>query len=226
MKRTFAFLLAACLLAGALTACGGASQRGPAGAAGLLGQEEIALYESLFFTEPSGLLAGLGLKEEDVDRQDKALEEAGLWLLREPREIAGTPFKAMLMTSPSQPEGLYGVWFQASFSDSATARQALLRLYEEAVALYGEPGTFPGFEEDAYLSRQLQDPKSGFEDWLLGDMTDLRLSFYSAGGDGSSQAGYFSTIEIQYRVQSFVDGERLSADEIVARVRQIQQKQP
>ncbi len=195
-------LMAVLLLAvTALAACGG-----PKPAQGLLTEDEIGKLENLYLSDRDTALKGLGFSEKDLDTEGDGYEfltSAGAYPLKSSRSIDSTNFRQILLTSVGSPEGLYGMYFQASFDtqeEAGAAREALISAVSE---LYGEP---------AYPDTQR---------WKAGEVTELAL--HQITGPGDNEGPY--TLRLEYSVPAVVDGRRLSGEEIAERVRSVQEKQ-
>lgn len=191
----------------ALGACGA-----PEKSSGLLTDEEIGKLESLYFTDSGAALEGLGLSENDLDRDSEdyeSLSSAGAYPLKESRSIAGVDFRQIFLTSVTQPEGLYGVRFLALFTDEQEAQDAMQAIRDKAAELYGEPS------------------EVGVESWKAGELTELELRFCDAStaANYSPDWDYRYSLTLDFRVPSVVDGRLLTGDEILEMVRNAQQKQ-
>lgn len=193
MKK-LSLLLALCLLLLALPACGNKKPEG------LLSQDEIAKYESLYFSDNDAMLKELALGPEDVNTEEKM---PGLWPLKATRPVDGNGFRQALLVSETEPMGLYGVrLFSASISHDR-ALELAQSLYDNAVELYGRPGTYPGTE--ARLSEGLENGSGGMETWDVGEKTTLTLRLTAASevdGDGD-----MDTLELTYQVRTLRDGQ-------------------
>jgi len=217
-RRLSIVLLALTLVMGACTA---------SAPSGLLSGNEVSKYESLYLTGNEHVLEQLGFTNDDLDTGVKDYDfwqEAGAFPMKEPRNMGGTDFQQLVLTSITEPEGLYGVRFSAKFMEKTEAQEAVKAIYEQAVELYGEP-TSDG-ASPSYLSSQLEDPESGFETWEAGRFTEMRLSLSDATeyANFSPDWDFRYTVEVEYRVPRIVDGKLLSPDEILERVRSIQQE--
>lgn len=218
MKK-LSLLLALCLLLLALPACGNKKPEG------LLSQDEIAKYESLYLTGNDSLLKDLNLSEADVDTQAEGYENlrsGGVIPLKDARAIAGTDYQVLLMTAVTQPEGLYGVQFRVQLRDADQAKKVLNAVYPLILERHGEPDTY---STEKQLSQQLDAPASGFDTWALGGVTELnvRLTNYEEAANFSPDWEYRFGLELEYRVPSIVDGQRLSGEEVLDMVRKAQQ---
>lgn len=194
-------LAAALALLLALGACGAAEK-----SSGLLTGEEIEKMESLYFTDNDTALEGLGLSENDLDRDSgdyESLSSVGAYPLKEARSIAGVDFRQIVLTSVVQPEGLYGVRLQAMFTELEDAEAAREALVSAASELYGEP---------VYSSTEC---------WKVGEATEFRLHQIRGSGDGKGPYN----LELDYSVPAVVDGKRLTGDEMLEMVKSVQQKQ-
>lgn len=201
------FIAAALVLVLALAACGA-----PEKSSGLLTENEIENMESLYFTDGGAALEGLGLSENDLDRDSEdyeSLSSAGAYPLKEARSITGVDFRQIVLTSVTQPEGMYGIRFQALFMDEQEAQDALQAIRGKAAELYGEPS------------------EVGVESWKAGELTELELRFYDAStaANYSPDWDYRYRLELDFRVPSVVDGKLLTGDEMLEMVRSAQQKQ-
>lgn len=191
----------------ALGACGA-----PEKSSGLLTDEEISKLESLYFSESGAALEGFGLSENDLDRDSEdyeSLSSVGAYPLKEARSISGVDFRQIVLTSVTQPEGLYGVRFLALFTDEQEAQDAMQAIRDKAAELYGEPS------------------EVGVESWKAGELTELELRFHDAStaANYSPDWDYRYSLELDFRVPSVVDGRLLTGDEILEMVRNAQQKQ-
>lgn len=167
---------------------------------GLLTEEEIALYESLYFAEDKKTAEALGLTEEKLNQK-----VMGMVLLDDKRKIAGAECWVTLLFSETEPKGLYGVRIQAGIPDTEQARETVMAMYEQAVALYGEPNTFEGYVDSARLSQRPEGFQSAYETWSLGEKTDLTLTYRSA--EGSEDSDDMDLIELTYQVRILQDGQ-------------------
>lgn len=221
MKRSMFVLCLAVLIA--LGACGGPNGKN----SGLLTDEEIGKYESLYLTESGSALSALGFAEKDIDKDGKgyeALSSAGAYPVKAPRSMAGVDFRQVVLTSIAEPEGLYGVRFYANFMEKEDAQAAVKAIYEQAVERYGEP--FHDAYSPSYLSNQLDDPTHGFESWEVGEFTELNLQLFDVtnAANFSPDWDYRYSLDIEYRVRRIVDGKLLTVDEVLEMVKAIQQK--
>jgi len=219
LKRRLSIVLLALTLA--LGACAASAP------SGLLSEDEVSKYESLYLTGNEQVLEKLGFPNDDLDTGIKDYDfwqEAGIFPMKEPRNIVGTDFQQFVLTSITDPEGLCGVRFFANFMDKAEAQAVVKAIYEQAVELYGEPTSDGG--SPSYLSSQLEDPESGFETWEAGGLTEMRLSLSDAtkAANFSPDWDYRYSVDVEYRVQGIVDGRLLSPEELLDRVRNVQQK--
>lgn len=204
MKKAMSVLLALCLLLG-LGACGNGQS------SGLLETGEIAHYESCWLQEINRAIQTLGLA--DMDRNQNLRD---VLTLSETRKIAGMDFKQELLSSTGSLDGLYGLRLTAApMEDWREVGRAASELYAEAVEQYGEPGTYPG--QEGRLSENLEMiEKNGLqsgrytETWTVGELTEFVLEL--------SDTEQGPTLTATYQVQTIVDGKRLTADELKARV--------
>lgn len=221
LKRSMLVLCAIAFLA--LGACGSPNGKN----SGLLTDEEIGKYESLYLMDDETVFNELGVSEKDIDRESdygKGAAKIGSYVLKEPRSIAGADFEMTLTTSTLEPEGLYGVRFHTSFMEKEDAQAAVKAIYEQAVERYGEP--FHDAYSPSYLSNQLDDPTHGFESWEVGEFTELNLQLFDVtnAANFSPDWDYRYSLDIEYRVRRTVDGKLLTVDEVLEMVKDIQQK--
>lgn len=224
-KRMYAAILALLLV---LAACGA-----PAGKSGLMTQAEIEKMESLYLTGSDGVLEKLGIAGDDIDTGMKGYEtlsSVGTYPLKKTRNIEGVEFTQFVNTSIlSEPYGLYGVRFSASFMEPEEASKALRAVYYEVVKLYGEPGVDCFSTENAggFSREQLYAPQSGSASWRAGELTEISMALSCAEDadnfDPSWDWRY--SLDIEYRIPRVVDGKRLTGDEMLEMVKSVQQKQ-
>ena len=193
MKK-LSILLALCLLLLTLPACGDKKPEG------LLSQDEIAKYEELYFSDNKSMLKELGLGSADVNTEEKM---PGLWPLKATRPVDGNGFRQALLISETEPTGLYGMRFFSASISHDHALELAQSLYDNAVKLYGQPGTYPGME--ARLSEGLKDGSGGMETWEVGEKTTLTLRLTSAAQtDGDDD---MDILELSYQVRTLRDGQ-------------------
>lgn len=200
MKKVLVLLTAVLMMA--LAACGGPES----GSAGLLTDKEIEELESLYFVDTDAALKGLGLSKEDLENYGSSTS-AGSYLLKTPRSIGGRDFQQVLLTSVSvaEPKGLCGMSFRATFNDQEEAESVRDALLDVAEELYGEL-VYPGTER-----------------WKAGEVTELSLHFFGSN-DYSEDGAYLYIVDLEYSIPSVIDGRRLSGDEMVEMVREVQEK--
>ena len=176
MKKNLTRALLALFVVAVLAGCEAAGKP----TEGLLSEEEIARYESVYLRGKDSILQDLGLKEDDISGKD-----FGQWPLKEPRSISGFEAPAFLLVSEPETtaelngakyEGLYGVYYNIKAEKPAAVKD----IYEDALELYGEPDTYPGLQNR--ISENLDELdgdtllKSYEESWFLGERTTLTLA--------------------------------------------------
>ncbi len=205
MLRKILAVCAALMLV--LSACG--DEETVAG--GMLSRDEIERMESLYFTDRETALEGLGFSEKDIDSDSEdylQLSSAGAYPLKKGRSIGGRIYRQIVNTSIVAPEGFIGIRLYALFDDQQEAESARDALLDVAAELYGEP-VYPGTER-----------------WMAGELTELAISFFRAEDAANFDPSwdYRYSLEVEYKVQSVVDGKKLTGEEIAERVRNTQEK--
>ena len=200
MKKAMSVLLALCLLLG-LGACGK-----PAGGSGLLSKEQIARYESLYLKDNDQMLSGLGLDEGEI-----ASPEFGRIFLRESKTIAGREFQTALLISEFDPTGLYGVSDYLMPGEGPDENEVIKALYAQAVELYGEPDMEDIVSENL---KDIEERNSLRIAWTVGQLSEFTIQLLRL-----EEPVY---LEVSYRIQSIVDGRKLTVEEMLERVLEAQ----
>lgn len=127
-RAALCLLLALLLL---LPACSGEKASVPS-------LKEVEKYESLHEESQEGVLAGLGLSEEDVEWEDN--NRKLLATVKERRKIAGADFIELLGFGMEAPGGvLVTLRYVCGAESEDEAWELMEKLYEECCAVYGDP---------------------------------------------------------------------------------------
>lgn len=144
------------------------------GTEGLLTAEEITTLEGLYGKPMEEVLEALSLDAEKASVQDTvSITFEGV------RTISGQPFNETLNFSAE--EGFYGVDYRTGFAgDRGSLPETIQQIYDDAVALYGEPNTYPGLGNP--LSKQLEQGEiTGMETWAASEGTTLTMQVDDMG---------------------------------------------
>lgn len=158
--------------------------------ADLLTPEEAALLERLYGSDGETLTSALALSEEDAE-----LSDGSVLTLTETRTIAGKEFYQVFNLSTSEPEGLYSLEFRTGLQeDTDDVAGVVERIYEDAVAQYGEPTTYEGISRiSEWLESETAETNTQWvEEWTLSERTICRVNL--------ARTDTIDVITVEYRM--------------------------
>ncbi len=168
-------------------------------AEGVPSEEEVGNLERLYGLAPEDVETSLGLTEGDYE----ANEADSTWDLAAARTMGGEDFAQRLLFTFGDAGTLYGVMYE-KVAEDGVGPGVLERIYEEAVAAYSEPGTYPGLSNT--ISGELLMEGGGVaelggygmyqEQWSAGEQTGLTMRATVSGGKiAAIQLTYQMTVE-------------------------------
>lgn len=221
MKKLIAVLLALTL---ALATLAGCTRQSVWKSSGVLSGEEIAFIEGQYLKSVNATAEQMGFKTL-VRKDDLYALEPG-----DKRTIAGLDLTQRIYYDTNSDEFYHLSFYSENLTDKAKVDEAAKALYEELVKDYGQP------EREEYSPKHsLEDwleyaqVREGFDgqpglvtgdagaSWVVGDMTDVGMEVLLV------EDSYY-LITLSYRLQTIVDGRRLTEEELRERVRSVQAK--